>query len=54
MLSKFEQDGQLNPTFQTGPFELPLERVSGGVPGLGLVVLGAPSHPACPLTQPVP
>lgn len=28
MLSKFEQDGALNPTFREGAFELPLQRVS--------------------------
>lgn len=28
MLSKFEYDGQLNPSFRPGPFELPVERIA--------------------------
>jgi hypothetical protein len=28
MLSKFEYDGQLNPSFTPGPFELPIENIS--------------------------
>ena len=30
MLSKFEADGALNPTFKEGPFELPVQQISGG------------------------
>ena len=29
MLSKFENDGKLNPSFKTGPFELPVAKVWG-------------------------
>lgn len=30
--SKFEADGMLNPTFETGAFELPVQRMSGAWP----------------------
>ena len=33
MLSKFEADGALNPTFKEGPFELPVQQISGGRAG---------------------
>lgn len=29
MLSKFEYDGMLNPSFKAGAFELPVERIAG-------------------------
>ena len=29
MLSKFENDGKLNPSFKTGPFQLPLAKIWG-------------------------
>ena len=29
MLSKFENDGKLNPNFKTGPFNLPLAKIWG-------------------------
>lgn len=32
--SKFETDGALNPAFREGPFELPLQRISGATHGL--------------------
>lgn len=32
MLSKFEYDGQLNPSFTPGPFELPIESISTYLP----------------------
>lgn len=32
MLSKFETDGKLNPTFREGRFELPVERIAGYMP----------------------
>lgn len=31
--SKFEADGMLNPTFETGSFELPVQQISGAAPG---------------------
>ena len=33
MLSKFEADGALNPTFKEGPFQLPVQQISGGWAG---------------------
>ncbi len=29
MLSKFENDGKLNPSFKTGPFKLPVAKIWG-------------------------
>jgi hypothetical protein len=48
MLSKFESDGALNPTFREGAFELPVERISGA--GRSVLPL---AHLPTPTRQPI-
>ncbi|KAL4448009.1 hypothetical protein ABPG75_005228 [Micractinium tetrahymenae] len=53
MLSKFEADGMLNPTFQTGAFQLPVQRISAyaaaaAVPRIVLVSSAGVTRPNRP------
>lgn len=49
MLSKFEADGAVNPTFREGRFELPVQRISGGWHGWLPGVLAAYGASKCSL-----
>lgn len=49
MLSKFEYDGALNPTFRPGPFQLQIESISAysDISMLRLMLLSQGQNPAC-------